>query len=83
MAPRALEALDEVGGQHRVQELVPAPLLTLFPQKERPQPPQGKEEPKEFGAKQVPFGHGVPSRRGQATATARSMLSPRATPRGQ
>ncbi len=82
-ATRALEALDEVGGKHWVQKLMPASALTLLPEKERPERPQGKEEPKELGAEQVPFHHGVASGRGQATARARSMLKPRATPRGQ
>ncbi len=37
-APGALEALDEVGGKHGVEELVPAPLLSLPPEQERPEP---------------------------------------------
>jgi hypothetical protein len=34
----ALEALNEVGGKHRVKELVPAPLLSLLPQQKGPKP---------------------------------------------
>jgi hypothetical protein len=38
LATRTLEAFDKVGRKHRVQELVPAPLLTVFPQQQCPKP---------------------------------------------